>query len=527
LDKNNTKYIVLARKYRPTNFLDLKGQEVLVQTISNAIQKNRLPHAFLFTGIRGIGKTTTARIISKTINCKNIKYTDNIAIPCNACNICQSFTEGKNPDVIEVDAASKTGVSDIREIIDNCRYLPQMSRYKIYVIDEVHMLSINAFNALLKTLEEPPSHVIFIFATTESRKIPITIISRCQRFDLRRLSHSEIISHLKYICSQENIEIEQRAVEIIAKCSEGSVRDSLSLLDQAIMYSTDTIISTNIVESILGIGEKSTILNILENIFLGKIQDILNITADLYYKGMDLQLIIIDLMELINIIIKMKAKIQDDNILYTAEEIEKIETLANKISSSYLLILWQLLNNSIKDLQNSSNIYSCFEMIMFKTCYIVDNQEANDNASNNIIPSPHQQLNNNDQTAQTAEAHIKINNFKELVQLFYDQKEMLNYHHLYEDVRLVKFESRILKINPIKDIPSNFSSTIAKLLEQWTGLKWIVSISNDAGQLSLKEQDDEISKSEEEKILKSEIVKTVLDNFEGAKITSVTKNNNN
>ncbi|MCH2038142.1 MAG: DNA polymerase III subunit gamma/tau, partial [Rickettsiales bacterium] len=303
IDNANTKdYKVLARKYRPALFADLIGQEALVRTLSNAIRTNRIAHAFLLTGIRGVGKTTTARIIARALNCTDeSKVKGETVEPCGRCDNCIAIKNDRHPDVIEMDAASRTGVGDIREIIESVKYLPNTAEYKIYIIDEVHMLSNSAFNALLKTLEEPPKHVKFIFATTEIRKIPVTIISRCQRFDLKRIGFEQLSSHLKNICEKEGAAIEEPALQLITKAAEGSVRDSLSLLDQAISYmDAGQPISESIVRNMLGTNDKTVLFDLFEKTLGNQLPEALKQLSQMYDNGHDPVMILQDLLEITN-----------------------------------------------------------------------------------------------------------------------------------------------------------------------------------------------------------------------------------
>lgn len=569
LFQNNMPYIVLARKYRPRSFDDLRGQDVLVRTICNAIKKNRMPHAVLLTGIRGVGKTTTARILAKTVNCSNLEEKDNILVPCTKCQNCLAFADEKHPDFIEIDAASKTGVSDIREIIDNCKYLPIMSKYKIYVIDEVHMLSINAFNALLKTLEEPPEHVIFVFATTEVRKVPITILSRCHRFDLRRLSQGEIVSHLKDVLTREHVVADQRSLEIIAKCSEGSVRDSLSILDQALSNVKDGKLISSDVESILGLGDKTQVIDLFESIVTGDHSKALAILEKLYFAGIDLMMLIHDILEIINIILlhKCSKDIVETNALYSQDDFNRIKNLVEPLSISYLTLLWQILIRSISELQISWNVYASVQVLLIKCCYVADKPMPVDlTGDHHIDKSPilkiskksekltsddessaapiakdisliaQQADNNENNNHNMQEEHIQYDStiandmgkagnpsFREITDLFYQHKEMILYHHLYEDVHLVKIEPRVLKFRVKSNVPNNFANTVAKLLEEWTGHKWIVTTSSAEGEPTLKEIDDLKKMKENEEIVDNKIVKHALDMFENSKITSIVK----
>jgi DNA polymerase III subunit gamma/tau len=364
-------YLVLARKYRPQNFDELIGQEVLVTTLANAIKNNRLHHAYILTGIRGVGKTTTARIIAKTLNCLDQSALTS-AKACGVCDNCRMIAGSKHQDVIEIDAASRTGVDDIREIIDSIAYAPVSSSYKIYIIDEVHMLSNSAFNALLKTLEEPPAHVKFIFATTEIRKVPITILSRCQRFDLRRLDESEIATHLKNILSKENLEAEQQALELIAKMSEGSVRDSLSLLDQALASNNhQKLLPTSLVEKMLGLNDRVKVIELFESLLSGNFAASSKVFAEIYSYSSDVIQLNSDLMDITHKTTSVKL-LKDYKLEgYSKFQQEKIATIAEQISLSALTRIWQMLNKGFAEMNSAISPKMAFEMLMIRICHII------------------------------------------------------------------------------------------------------------------------------------------------------------
>lgn len=391
-------YLVLARKYRPQNFDELAGQEVLVQTLTNAIKSNRLHHAYILTGIRGVGKTTSARIIAKTLNCLDKESAKN-AKACGVCDNCRLIAASKHQDVIEIDAASRTGVDDIREIIDSIAYAPVMADYKIYIIDEVHMLSNSAFNALLKTLEEPPAHVKFIFATTEIRKVPITILSRCQRFDLRRLDESEIVSHLENILTKENIEAEKQALELIAKMSEGSVRDSLSLLDQALASNGhDKSLSYEVVEKMLGLSDRGQVIGLFENILLGDFQASLKSFSEFYATSSDISQLISDLMEITHKTTSLKLLSDYKLDGYSQFQKDKISEIAQKISLSSLVRIWQMLGKGSAEINFSNSPKMSFEMLLARICHLVslpDLQQVllNSNQNKNPVASNQNQVN--------------------------------------------------------------------------------------------------------------------------------------
>lgn len=387
-------YQVLARKYRPNILSELVGQDVLVQTLLSSIKRGKIAHAFILSGIRGIGKTTTARIIAKSLNCigedGNIKSPSD---PCGKCNHCLAIANSTFPDVIEMDAASKTGVDDIRGIIDNISYATTIGRYKVYIIDEVHMLSNNAFNALLKTLEEPPAHVKFIFATTEIKKIPITIISRCQRFDLKRIDNQKITDHLKEVLKKESYEAENRVLNLIANLSEGSMRDALSLLDQSLSYNNyEKILNSDKFEEMIGLTDNSSIIDFVENILKGDIDQVIKIFNDFYDQSIDILSFASEILSIIHNItlIKTVKNYQLHNIAQNC--FDKMQNIANNISVAELARMWQMLSKGIDELKKSQNHKISFEMILIRICYmsnipnfeklIVDNNKNNTQNSN-------------------------------------------------------------------------------------------------------------------------------------------------
>jgi DNA polymerase-3 subunit gamma/tau len=513
-------YQVLARKYRPKTFADLKGQEALVRTLTNAIKVERIAHAFLLTGIRGVGKTTSARIIAKSINCTSLVIDESTITPCGACPNCTAIQSEKHPDIIEIDAASKTGVNDVREIIENVRYLPVMGKYKVYIIDEVHMLSTNAFNALLKTLEEPPKHTKFIFATTELRKIPITILSRCQRFDLRRLSNPEIIDHLKEISGKEGIACEPQALSLIAEVSEGSVRDSLSLLDQAIVYAStveENLVTADAVIGMLGVSSKKELFNLLGKLINGEAIAAVEQLNELYKSGQDPVIILEGLLEVTNLITKLKIsqELVESNSLSDTERLAA-ENLATIATIPMLTSIWQLLLKGIQETRVAMNSLLAAEMILIRVCYasklpsieeIVRSLQTGKLVANTNTPEDKKKL--------------EINSFNELVKLFYQKKELILYHFLLEDVQLVKFAPGRLEIKAIHDIPKNMVANLTNYLQEWTGEKWVIIISEKAGDATLKEQAQSHNDKLKEACLQDPIVEKIISNFPGSKINTV------
>ncbi len=368
-DGENSEYKVLARKYRPKIFNDIISQSHVTRIIKNSIESDKIHHAYILTGIRGVGKTTYARILSKALNCTKNENDKPTFEPCLICKNCISIEESRHQDILEIDAASNTGVADIREIIENAKYKPIMARYKVYIIDEVHMLSNSAFNALLKTLEEPPEHVKFILATTEIKKIPLTVMSRCQRFDLHRLTIEELANYLQNIAKKEGVEIKERASMLISKAAGGSARDGLSLLDQAILTCKDSVIDLESITQMLGIVSLEYIYNLFDLILTGKLNDALNIVRDLYIKGAEPFMI---LQELIEISYKITlCKIGDaKNLILSDFELKKCNLIAEKTSIIILTRFWQMFNKALVDMKTSHNEMLSLEMTIIKVSHV-------------------------------------------------------------------------------------------------------------------------------------------------------------
>lgn len=367
--EDNLQYVALARKYRPQTFEDLLGQDALVQTLTNAIQNNRLHHAYILTGIRGVGKTTTARLIARAINCTGVDGKGGPTIhPCGECENCKAIAADRHIDVIELDAASKTGVDDMREILDGVRYKPTMARYKVYIIDEVHMLSKSAFNALLKTLEEPPSHVMFIFATTEIRKVPVTILSRCQRFDLQRISVETLVKLFHKVLSAEKIEAEEEALHIVARAADGSARDGLSMLDQAIVLGNGKIESAS-VKNMLGLADRQQTFCLYEKLLEGNMPDVLSVLHQLYTDGATPMLIIQDLVDITHLLAKTKIIPDFINDATVSENDREMCKKLNSVSIAILSKIWQMLIKGISELQYANVQIDALEMILMRIAY--------------------------------------------------------------------------------------------------------------------------------------------------------------
>jgi len=548
----NQEYRVLARKYRPQTFGNLIGQDVLVRTLTNAINKNRIAHAFILTGVRGIGKTTTARLIAMSLNCENREIDS--CEPCGNCNSCISIREDRNLDVIEMDAASKTGVDDVREIIDNVKYKPVTSLYKIFIIDEVHMLSKNAFNALLKTLEEPPSHVKFIFATTEVKKIPITIISRCQRFDLHRIQKEELTSHLFLITKKEKIKINNDAMALIVRAADGSVRDGLSLLDQAIANESGNISSASIIH-MLGLADRGNIFDLLESIFKGDAPNSLLIYNRIHKAGGDIIMIFNEMLDVAHFItqIKIAPELKDD--IYIPElERQKGFEMSQKISMSSLGMVWQVLFKGYEELQSGNHLFQHGEMIIIRLIYLHDGPSPDDlikNSKSEIVKNnkidkksiieekkeiTSSALNfsknfdkskdlNNLELEKNPQGTLRVKSFRHFVDLFYQKREAMLHTYLYNNVKVVSFKEGSIVINTKFIMDPNFIRSIGKLVSTWTGRIWQVSIStSNIGQTLYEE--DLIQQQKEILNMKNDPeIKAFLEVFPGVKIHSITEIN--
>ena len=537
------KYKVLARKYRPQKFEDLVGQELLVKILSNAINNDRLAHAYILTGVRGVGKTTTARLIAMSINCKNRDKKN--CEPCGNCDSCKSTTSDSNLDVIEIDAASNTGVDDIREIIDNVKYKPVIGDYKIFIIDEVHMLSKSAFNALLKTLEEPPEHVKFIFATTEIKKVPITVLSRCQRFDLHRIENKILSDHLLKISKLENIDIDLDAISLIVRSADGSVRDGLSLLDQAITSPNEKVDSQTVI-SMLGLADREKIFNLVEIILEGDALGAINKYKELYELGADIAMIFDELLNVVHFLVQIKiAPDLKDDIYIPEFERNKGAELSSKMTLNNLNIIWQILFKGYQELQNSSHLYQHGEMIILRIIYLHDGPSPEDlikkmdkevvkkesleknlelqnesNESNKVL-----NFNENKKEISTKEnVNIKhVQDFRHFVDMFYKNREGLLHTKLYNDVQLVSFKEGEVTLNTSKINDTGFNRTVAKLISKWTGRIWQIHSSTSNLGKSLHDEDI-INQQKEIEIMKNHPeVKKILNEFPESKIHAITE----
>lgn len=505
---------ILATKYRPKNFTELKGQDVLVKILSNAINSSKIANAYIVTGIRGVGKTTTARIIAKTINCENKRLEGNIPVACEECKNCTSVNSFSHPDIIEIDAASKTGVNDIREIIENSKYKAVLGKYKIYIVDEVHMLSNSAFNALLKTLEEPPENVLFIFATTEIQKVPATIISRCQRFDLLRISSQDLSDHLEKISTSESIKFKKTGLDLIAKFSEGSVRDSLSLLETVNIYKEeDKEIDEAVVNEVLGVPKLESIYELLGNIIDGKTEEAIKNFHTLNDSGTSISLVLEELLQLSNKVSKSLAItnfIQENPSLDYEKPL--LRELKEKTDITSITTIWKLLFNGLEELKKSDHPFHVFEMILIRTCHLSN------------IPSLGETIRNISQEKpiatqeSTEKKSLQLSSFKDVVKLFYQNKELILYKYLSDSIAIIEYKHGSIKATTTEALPDSFTSQVLSFLNKWTGEKWQFDL-----QSNISTQSKTLKEQELDKIKNNDIVKAIDKSFPGTEIKSISK----
>ncbi len=542
---NNSK--VLALKYRPQTFDDLIGQEVVAETITNSIKADKIPNAYLFTGIRGIGKTTTARIVAKALNCSN--GIDNLCKE-NFCESCKSISESSHIDVLEMDAASKTGVDDVRDLIEFSRYGPTSAKYKIFIIDEVHMLSKQAFNALLKTLEEPPEYLKFIFATTEIKKIPITVVSRCQRFDLSRIKSSELLEFIKKIKDKENGKISDDALKLIVKISEGSVRDSLSLLDRALLSLDEgKELDLNSAQKIFGYFDKSQLIDLFELILKGEETKVISIYRKIYDQGVEPKVFINDFLELLYYFKNINSlTLESTNFSLNDEEFSKIKNLSNQIDSEVLILFWQFAISSLEEIDIVSNQHLSIEMFLIRLMHLssvksenkIENVEAH-LKSENFVKNTETELTSKTinqiknvaqeekikpevQTEIKAENKININAFEDLIEICSKKKEIKLKYELEKNVNLVKFEKNRIEISFNESLDKDFVKDLSSKLFEWTGERWIITFSKLKGQMSVKDKEKNVKKQLMDEMKNSEIFKSVIDKFPDAELIDVNSN---
>ena len=543
---NNSK--VLALKYRPQTFDDLIGQDVVAETIINSIKANKVPNAYLFTGIRGIGKTTIARIVAKSLNCPN-----GLENKCKVkCDNCDAITNSNHIDVLEMDAASKTGVDDVRDLIEFSRYGPTSSKYKIFIIDEVHMLSKQAFNALLKTLEEPPEYLKFIFATTEIKKIPITVVSRCQRFDLSRIKSSELFKFIKRIKEKEKGKVSDDALKLIVKISEGSVRDALSLLDRGLLaLDKDKELNLTEAQKIFGYFDKSQLIDIFKLVLEGEEKKVIDAYKKIYDQGIEPKVFINDFLELVYYFKNIKSLTPEStNFSLNDEEFSRIKEISENIDEQVLILFWQFTLKTVEELDIVLNQNLSVEMFLIRLMYLVSSdskiKETNKDNSRKSIQSKDSlsdiktdtvnQIKNVSQEKKIklelkneikAEGNVLINSFDKLLNVCFEKKEMKLKYELEKNVNLVSFNQNRIEISFNDNLDKNFVKDLSLKLYEWTGERWIITFSKTKGQISIKEKES----NKKEELIKdaksSDLYKTVLEKFSDANLIDVVKKDKN
>jgi DNA polymerase III subunit gamma/tau len=565
-------YRVLARKYRPSSFDDLIGQDAVVRTVSNAFETGRIPQAWILTGVRGVGKTTTARILARALNYELPDGTvkgPTIHMPVLGTH-CQAIMESRHMDVLEMDAASHTGVDDVRQINDSVRYAPASARYKVYIIDEVHMLSTAAFNAFLKTLEEPPEHAKFVFATTEIRKVPVTVLSRCQRFDMRRVEADVLMKHLANIAAKENVEVEPEALGIVARAAEGSVRDSLSLFDQAIAHAAGPV-RADAVRQMLGLADRTRVIELFDSLARGDIASAFKEFRDQYDTGADPVVVLSDLAEFVNFVTRVKiVPATADNVAFGETERLRARDFASKLSMRVLSRMWQMLLKGITEVQAATRPAAAAEMVLVRIAYVADlptpdeairmleqNGDSSPVVASNAAargggaapvasavssiassPQPMRAAGSSRSgpeasarpqmiapvqatpASQSAPA-LKITSFPQLVALAGQQRDLITRAALESDVRLVRIEDGRIELALERNASRTLINELSRKLEQWTGRRWTVIVSNEAGQPTLRSQ-IEAEKGQRERAAEADPrVQEVLARFPGAKVVEV------
>ena len=538
---------VLSLKYRPQLFDDLIGQEIVAETITNSIRSNKIPNAYLFTGIRGVGKTTTARIVAKSLNCLN-----GIENLCRdtLCENCEAISNSSHIDVLEMDAASKTGVDDVRDLIEFSRYGPTSSKFKIFIIDEVHMLSKQAFNALLKTLEEPPEYLKFIFATTEIKKIPITVVSRCQRFDLSRIKSAQLFDYIKEIKDKENGKASDDALKLIVKISEGSVRDALSLLDRGLLNldgkkELDLITA----QKIFGYFNKSQLIDLLMLILKGEENKVIDTYRNIYDQGVEPKIFINDFLEILYYTKNIDSlSLESTNFTLNDEEFSRIKEISKSIDSKLIILFWQFTIKTLEELDVVSNQHLSIEMFLIKLIHLIDFKPKNLNDSDkkfidqdlkikkeisstqiknketiNQIKNVVQEKKNKPSSELEAkpENKILISSFDDLLNVCFLKKEMQLKYELEKNVSLVRFENGIIEISFNNNLDKSFVKNLSAKLLEWTKKRWIISFSKNLGDATIKEKKETKKKELIKKAKKSDLYKTILNSFPDAELVDL------
>ena len=533
-----TPYRVLARKYRPTTFDDLIGQESMVRILRNAFAAGRVAHAFMLTGVRGVGKTTTARIIARALNCTGIDGTGGpTADPCGVCSNCVGILADRHPDVIEMDAASRTGVDDVREIIEATRFRPMQARAKVFVIDEVHMLSRNAFNALLKTLEEPPPHVKFVFATTELRKVPVTVLSRCQSFSLRRVRVAELHAHFARISEKEDVQVEPAALDLIARAADGSVRDGLSILDQA-MAQAEGIVTTVQVKDMLGLADRDAVFDLMEAAMGGKPAAALAITDRAHERGADLGTVLQDLLELLHTVTRLKSipSLRESPELPEAERTRGAE-IADRLTVPALARAWQMLLKGVGEVETAPDRRAAAEMVLIRLCHVSDMPTPGDlvrrlmtpgaSTSQPSTPGPsggggtRAVANGAPMTMAAPDNAPRLSSFRDVAAYVESQREPTLHAHLLHSVHVVRFAPPVIEWRQEPDAPRDLPSRLAALLQEVTKTRWTIAVSASPGEPTLAEQGNAADTARRNVAADHPLVRAILAAFPGARLESV------
>lgn len=554
-------YQVLARKYRPTDFSNLIGQDAMVRTLKNAFESGRLAHAFILTGVRGVGKTTSARIIARALNCVGQDGNGEATIePCGECEFCQAIAEDRLVDVLEMDAASRTGVDDVRELIEGVRYKPVSARYKVYIIDEVHMLSRNAFNALLKTLEEPPAHVKFIFATTEIRKVPVTVLSRCQRFDLRRVDIETLSANFSEIAEKEGVKVTDAAISLIARAADGSVRDGQSLLDQVVATAAkdNAELGEDVVRDMLGLADRERSFDLFELVMKGNVSGALDMLDADYANGADSVLVLQDLLEVVHWLsrVKVTPDIADGPMVPESDR-DRGKDLTSRLSMRALTRAWQMLLKGLREAQSAPSPIQAAEMILIRLAYLADLPTPADvvksiNESSGETPNVHPTggggngggqpvVNAGQQTVQTQaapqimpqaetqamaeiapEALSSPQTFEDVIALADKMNERILRSNLVSNVHLVRFEPGTIVFQPGDNMPREFSQELTRFLNGTTDRRWVVTISLDEqGAASVQQREDAVQVARRDEIAQTSFMQSVMETFPGAEIAEV------
>ena len=538
---NNSK--VLALKYRPQVFEDLIGQKVIAETIYNSIKSDKSANAYLFTGIRGVGKTTFARIVAKSLNCK--KGIDDLCKE-NFCQHCESIINSNHIDVLEMDAASKTGVDDVRDLIEFSRYGPTTAKYKIFIIDEVHMLSKQAFNALLKTLEEPPNYLKFIFATTEIKKIPVTVVSRCQRFDLSRIKSEELFKFIKKIKDKEKGKVADDALKLIVKISEGSVRDALSLLDRGLVSNKDNEeLDLKKAQKIFGYFDKSSLINLFENLFRGDEENAIKLYRKIYEAGVEPKNFLNDFLEILYYFKNISTiKLDGTNFSLNDDDFNKIIEISKNLDPNDLILFWQFTIETIEEINIVSNPNLSIEMFLIRLMYLKDFKkiDTNDPIEKKVLLeslSEEKKMSSNNKTvnqikniaqqdksepkmkSQNASNEIKISSFIDLIDLCNKKKEIKLKYELENNVNLVTFSEGRMEIAFNENLDKDFIKDLSNKLYNWTNKRWIISLSKKDGAISKKQEEQINKKKLFEDAKKSKVYKKVLETFPDAELINI------